>query len=150
MEFEKLEALNALSDDSAGEQPELYRQITWQEEDGHLRYDRLINVDAASTGGDMMGNALAGMMFGNSKFVFTTHFPGKVQTANADQIDQENNAVTWEVPMSQLMSGTVEMRATVKKPGGAVLLWIGLGIVLVLVVLAVAGILVIGPKRRAE
>lgn len=150
MNFESLEALNGLSDDSAGEQPELYRQIIWQEEDGHLRYDRLINVDTASTGGDMMGNALAGMMFGNSKFIFTTHFPGKVRTANADRIDQENNAVTWEVPMNQLMSGTVEMQATVEKPGGAVLLWIGLGVVLVLVVLAVAGILVLGPKKKGQ
>ena len=91
--------------------------------DGDITFTRIINtkreVEKDTSGfGEALGKGFAAMMFGNNKWSYELKFPGDIVSANTPDslIDKKNHVVRWVYPMSEIISGQVEMKAVFSSP----------------------------------
>ena len=113
--FDTLEALQEAFADSDDDP---IGQIHWYQDGDHWVFER----NMAPVGGmdeEPMDAATLQMMsgfFGNSEFRYTVRFPGQIIKTNAEveNVDHQNNTVTWVFSMQTMTAEPQTMHATIR------------------------------------
>jgi hypothetical protein len=138
MEFDNFEVLASLNDSE--DKADMVGNMKLEKKpDGKLYFSRIISMGEEEgeqqSEEDEMASNMAAMMFGQSKWTYKVHMPGKVISANTSdkRIDKENNVVEWEVSLATLMKGPKEMTAVLEPPSA-------LPLNLLIIIIAAGGI----------
>ncbi len=103
------------------------------DKDGNQHFTRkIISNDSKQTENEIPSKILDSMM-GKYSWTYKTKFPGKVISANTadENIDRNNNTVTWKFSFGSILQGPLVMEATIAPSGNGTIWIIAFGIILV-------------------
>lgn len=122
IDFNNVDDLKAVAGgDEGAELARFFGKFTTEKLPDRYAMTRTIDLSGGLDGQNPMAKkglarGIAAKVLQNYTFVYHMRFPVKVLGANSDEIDAEENVVTWRIPLTDALRGPVAMRAEVRRP----------------------------------
>src|SRR5262249_21521499 len=106
-------------------------QLSLARQGGSWRFHRVVTSNkptAAKSARDPSAESMMALFFANHFMTYRYHFPYKIASSNATQIDPKTNTAEWKFPLAQAVSNDLEMQADLKPPISLIWVWAAAGV----------------------